>query len=535
MGQDKYEVLSRVFGFSEFRANQEALVDGVLAGRDVFGVMPTGGGKSLCYQLPAVMKEGCAVVVSPLIALMKDQVDSARAVGIRAACITSHASPEEKREVARAYCGGELDLLYVAPERLAQQAFTDFLKSHPLGGPSFFAIDEAHCLSEWGHDFRPDYMYLGQLKQVFNGAQIVAFTATATPKVADDIYAKLQLKEAVTVRASFDRKNLFYEIRSRTDGDRQLLEFIDDMAEGSSGIIYRTTRKTVEETALMLQSKGLPAQAYHAGLPPEERARIQDDFIKDRSPIIVATVAFGMGIDKPDVRYVVHYDLPKTVEGYYQETGRAGRDGDGSRCMLLYSGSDVAKMGYIIDLSEDEEEKKRGWRLLRQMDRFASSTQCRRRDLLSYFGEQVQEENCGACDVCEGSFEETDATYQARVILSAVARTGGRFGAVHVCDIVAGANTAKIREMGHDRLKTYGLGKGKPKSYWRRILDGLLQNGQLQISEGEYPMPQMTASGKALMMGEGRFMLRVDKRIEPSKVKSGTERSSEPDYDQVLC
>ena len=528
------EVLERVFGFTQFRPNQESLVSGILSGRDVFGVMPTGGGKSLCYQLPSVILEGCAVVISPLIALMKDQVDNAQAMGIRAACLTSHATPQERQETNRAYIQGELDLLYVAPERLAQENFLSFLSQTPKGAPSFFAIDEAHCISEWGHDFRPDYLLLGKLKERFPATPFAAFTATATPKVANNIQERLQLRDPVTVRASFDRTNLFYEIRSRTDGNQQLLDFIQDQPEGCSGIIYRTTRKSVEETAEYLSSKGIQAQAYHAGMPADERTQIQDDYIRDKYRVIVATVAFGMGIDKPDVRFVIHYDLPKTVEGYYQETGRAGRDGDPSRCLLLYSASDVAKLGFMIDKSEDPEERTRNWALIRQMDRYASSTICRRKALLRYFGEEYEKEKCGACDSCEGHFREVEATYEARVILSAIARTKQRFGANYICEVITGANTERIRSMGHNELKTYGLGKNKPRTYWRRLLDALLAEEYLVISEGEYPVPLLSELGHKLMKGEGSFTLREDTRIEPSKTRRNTASASDPDYDNSI-
>jgi len=526
------ETLEQVFGFTAYRPNQEVLVNGVLAGKDVFGVMPTGGGKSLCYQLPAVILPGCAIVLSPLIALMKDQVDNACAMGIKAACITSHTTLDEKREIARAYRNGSLDLLYVAPERLALGSFLDFLQQRP---PSFFAIDEAHCISEWGHDFRPDYMFLGELKNLFPQVPCAAFTATATEKVATDIKTRLRLHDPVTVRASFDRTNLFYEVRSRTDGNQQLLSFIQDQPLESSGIVYRTTRKTVEETAEFLSRNGIKAQAYHAGMEAGERTKIQDEYIRDHYQVIVATVAFGMGIDKPDVRFVVHYDLPKTIEGYYQETGRAGRDGDPSRCLLLHSSSDVAKIGYLIDLSEEEEEKKRNWALLRQMDRYASSSVCRRKSLLGYFGEVYAPEKCEACDVCAGHFKEIEATYEARVMLSAIARTNQRFGSAYLCEIVTGANTERIRSFGHNELKTYGLGKGKPRPYWRRLIDALLAENYLVISEGDFPVPQMTATGQALMKGKGVFHLREDTRIEPSKArKSTTAASDDPEYDQSI-
>ncbi len=531
---DPLSVLQRVFGFSSFRPNQEQLVMGILEHRDVFGVMPTGGGKSLCYQLPAIILPGCAVVVSPLIALMKDQVDNARAVGIRAACITSHATLAEKQEVARAYRQDELDLLYVAPERLSQPAFSDFLRQCPRQQPSFFAVDEAHCISEWGHDFRPDYLFLNQLKTLFPGVPCAAFTATATPQVADDIQGRLSLNNPVCIRASFDRTNLFYEVRSRTDGDQQLIEFIRDQPDAASGIVYRTSRKSVEQTAELLRANGIAAQAYHAGLEAGIRSQIQEDYIRDRYQVIVATVAFGMGIDKPDVRFVVHYDLPKTIEGYYQETGRAGRDGDPSRCLLLYSPGDVGKIGYLIDQAESEEERQRNWTLVRHMDRYAASTQCRRISLLAYFGERYEKEKCGACDACEGHFKEVDATYEARVALSAIARTGGRFGAGYLTEIITGAKTERIREFGHDQLKTYGLGRKKPRPYWRRIYDALLAESYLQLSQSQYPVPQMTATGRALMKGESTFALREDTRIEPSKARRGTVSDENLEYDQGI-
>lgn len=525
-------MLKKVWGYSTFRPNQEELILGLLKGQDVFGVMPTGGGKSLCYQLPAILSDGCAIVISPLIALMKDQVDSARALGIRAGCLTSHSSAEERNSTMAAYRTGNLDLLYCAPERLSNPNFQDFLRSHPLGRPCFFAVDEAHCLSEWGHDFRPDYLVLTELKKLFPDVPLAAYTATATPQVAEDIRKKLHFHDPLQVRASFDRQNLFYEIRARSDADRQLMTFLREQGENKCGIIYRTTRKSVEETATMLKRNGLSAQAYHAGLAPDERTRIQEDFINDRIPLIVATVAFGMGIDKPDVRFVIHYDLPKTIEGYYQETGRAGRDGDPSHCLLLYNPADVSKQGYLIDLSEDEEEKKRNWALLRQMDRYASTPTCRRAGLLHYFGEHYPKAKCGACDYCQGNFKEVDATYEARVILSAIARTKNRFGANHICDIVTGANTTRIREFKHTELKTYALGKGKPKKYWRRVIDALITERYLVISDGQYPVPQMTATGGALMKGEGSFSLKEDLRIEPSK--GSTKLFEDPDYDKAL-
>ena len=532
--------LKKVFGFSEFRPHQRELVDGLLAGRDVFGVMPTGGGKSLCYQLPAVMLEGTAVVVSPLIALMKDQVDAARANGIRAAFLNSTLDPQEAREVEQAYREGELDLLYVAPERLAMSGFVDQLRqngevgSSARSGPSFFAIDEAHCISEWGHDFRPDYLFLSQLKRLFPGTPIGAFTATATEKVAADIDQRLGLGDPVRIRASFDRGNLFYEVRQKRDWETQLVEFVRQRPD-QSGIIYRTSRKSVEATAEMLKANGVNAAAYHAGLEPVLRSRTQDAFIRDDITVMVATVAFGMGVDKADVRFVVHGDLPKNIESYYQETGRAGRDGEASHCLLLYAPGDAMKIRRFFEDVSDAQEKARLAALLQSMERFASVPACRRRSLLAYFNETYGADSCGCCDFCLGSYKQVDATRDAQMVLSAVARTGGKFGAVHVCDIVAGAQTAKMKQFGHEELKTYGVGKDRPKIHWRGVLDALLAAGKLQLSNDQYPVPQMTAEGRVLMSGKSQFAMNADTRVEPEKAKrGGSVAEFEVDYHEGL-
>ena len=520
-------VLRETFGFAAFRSHQESLIRGVLEGRDVFGVMPTGGGKSLCYQLPALVMPGCAVVVSPLIALMKDQVDAARANGIRAACVNSSASVDERKEASRAYAAGELDLLYLAPERLCLPGFLDRLRECPGGRPGFFAIDEAHCLSEWGHDFRPDYLFLAELKKQFPEVPVAAFTATATHQVAEDIERHLQLGDAVKVRASFDRKNLYYEVRAKKDWERQMVDFIKER-EGQCGIIYRTSRKSVESTAEMLRRNGIDARAYHAGMENEERSATQEAFLRDNCRIIVATVAFGMGIDKPDVRFVIHGDLPKNIESYYQETGRAGRDGEPSHCLLLYSPGDGFKIRRFIDEIEDDQERERSLNLLKAMEGFASQAQCRRRGLLGYFGETLAEENCGGCDFCDGNFEMKDTTRDAQMLLSAVARSGERFGAVHVCDIVAGANTQRIREMGHDQLKTYGAGKDRPKAYWRSVFDALLNEQVLMVPPGDFAIPKLTEKAWQIMRGEKAFAMQQDQRVEPEK--KGRSRIVEEDF-----
>lgn len=522
-------VLQETFGFSAFRSHQEELVRGLLAGGDVFGVMPTGGGKSLCYQLPAVCAKGCAVVVSPLIALMKDQVDAARANGIRASYVNSAASLDERREASRAYRAGELDLLYVAPERLALPGFLDKLRDCPGGQPAFFAIDEAHCLSEWGHDFRPDYLFLAELRKHFPEVPIAAFTATATHQVASDIERQLKLEKATKVRASFDRKNLYYEVRAKADWERQMVEFITGR-EDQSGIVYRTSRKSVESTAAMLRANGIDARAYHAGMENADRSETQEAFLRDHCRVIVATVAFGMGIDKPDVRFVIHGDLPKNIEGYYQETGRAGRDGEPSHCLLLYSAGDGIKIRRFFDDLESQEERQRSLALLKAMEDFGATPQCRRRGLLGYFGEAFPTENCGGCDFCEGHFEIEDATRDAQILLSAMARSGERFGAVHLCDIVTGANTQKIREMGHQELKTYGVGRDRPKTYWRALFNQLLSAQIVQVPAGDFAVPKLSPSAWQILKGEKNFEIHRDQRVEPEK-KSRSQSAIEVNYD----
>lgn len=520
--------LSEVFGFSEFRPHQKALVSGLLENRDLFAVMPTGGGKSLCYQLPSVLSDGCAVVVSPLIALMKDQVDAARANGIRAACVHSGLAEEDRIRAATAYRDGALDLLYVAPERLALDRMVNSLHACPRGGPAFFAIDEAHCISEWGHDFRPDYLALSKLRHAFPETPIAAFTATATRPVAEDIRSRLRLRDPLQVRASFDRHNLFYEVRLKRDWEAQLVTFLRQR-EGQSGIVYRTTRKSVEATTNLLRANGIDARAYHAGMDSRERTEAQDAFIRDDVRVMVATVAFGMGIDKADVRYVVHADLPKNVESYYQETGRAGRDGEPSHCLLLYGPGDAVKLRRLIDQVADEEERDRALRLLRNMEGFASVPACRRRALLAYFDEVFERENCGSCDFCKGEFRVEEATRDAQILLSAIARTGERFGGVHLCDVVTGANTAKVRQFRHEEVKTYGLGKDRPKKHWRGLLDALVHEGLVRLSDETFPVPKLTPEAWEVMRGTRGFHRMVDTRTEPERLDRLQERELEAD------
>ncbi len=501
------QLLREHWGYDRFRPHQQDIVAAIAGGRDVFALMPTGAGKSLCYQLPAVLQDGATVVISPLIALMKDQVDAALANGIRAACLHSGMDAGARREGMQAYRSGNLDLLYMAPERVALEGFLDQLRHCPTGRPGFIAIDEAHCISEWGHDFRSDYLTLGRLREAFPESAVAAFTATATERVAEDIVARLGLRDPFRVRASFNRPNLHYAVLPKHDAEQQIIEFVQAHA-GQAGIIYRSTRRHVEATAAALRSAGVNARGYHAGMEGEDRSRHQEAFIRGEVDVIVATIAFGMGIDKPDVRYVVHGDLPKNIEAYYQETGRAGRDGDPSRCLLLFSGADTGLHLHFLKEIEDDTERAAAHERLRNMERYAQGFDCRRRVLLGYFGEAIKKEQCEGCDVCDSDLEEVDATRDARMLLSAIARTGERFGMVHVCDIVGGAATARIRQFGHDQLPTYGVGRDKPKAHWREVGDALLASGILRRDDGGMPVIKFGAGARELLKGQDKFVIR---------------------------
>ena len=493
--------LKKVFGFHSFRANQEEIVRAVLGGRDAFAVMPTGGGKSLCYQLPAYLLDGTCVVVSPLISLMKDQVDAAKSNGLTAEHLNSSLTAAQRRDVGRKLTAGRLDLLYVAPERFAADGFLDILKTVPI---CLFAVDEAHCISEWGHDFRPDYLSLSLIVEHFGDSPVAAFTATATQRVQRDIIERLALRDPHTVRASFDRPNLFYQVEPKDDADAQILSFVLSRP-GEAGIVYRTTRDSVEGTAAYLASGGVKALPYHAGLENDVRKKHQDAFSRDEVDVIVATIAFGMGIDKSNIRFVVHGDLPKNMESYYQETGRAGRDGEPAHCLLLFGRGDIVKIRYFINQVEDETERSIAGEKLNQIVNFASVNACRRRRILAYFGEQLEGPNCGGCDVCSGRTEQIDATTDAQILMSAVARTGQRFGAMHIVDVVTGADTQRIRRLRHDLLKTYGAGAGRDKQYWRRIVDDLLAQECMVRTEGEYPVLKLAPRGKDVLYGRREF------------------------------
>ncbi|BAZ39278.1 ATP-dependent DNA helicase RecQ [Calothrix sp. NIES-4101] len=477
--------LKYYFGYDNFRPGQRQIIEAALQNRDLLVVMPTGGGKSLCFQLPALMKKGLTVVVSPLIALMQDQVDALRKNGIAATFLNSSLNSYNVRSREQAILEGKIRLLYVAPERLMSERFLPFLDLvHHQVGISGFAIDEAHCVSEWGHDFRPEYRQLIALRSRFANVPMLALTATATDRVRLDIIEQLGLKQPNIHIASFNRENLYYEVRPKSKNSYgELLELIRE--NDSSTIIYCLTRKQVDELALKLKHDKVSVLAYHAGLSDEERSSNQTRFIRDDVRVMVATIAFGMGINKPDVRLVIHYNLPRNLESYYQESGRAGRDGEQSRCTLFFSFGDVKTIEWSINQKNDEQEQKIAKQQLRQVIDYAESTICRRTIQLGYFGERFVG-NCGGCDNCRYPKPTQDWTVEAMKFLSCIARTKERFGMTHIIDILRGAKTEKIKQYEHEKLSTYGIGKDRTVDEWRMLGRSLLHQGLLEQSTDGY-------------------------------------------------
>ncbi len=505
--------LKSVFGFDAFRPFQEEIVEGLIRGKDYFVLMPTGGGKSVCYQLPALHRDGIAVVVSPLISLMKDQVDALVANGVRAACYNSALEETESRRVLARLHAGELDLLYVAPERLMTDAFLGRLSGMRIG---LFAIDEAHCVSQWGHDFRPEYVRLGKLRSLFPAVPMIALTATADPQTRADIVERLGLRDAACRVAGFDRPNIRYTVIPKSRPFDQLVRFLAERPE-DAGIVYALSRKRVEELSGKLAGMGISAMPYHAGLPTSERTRVQEAFQRDGLRVVVATVAFGMGIDKPNVRFVVHYDIPKNIEGYYQETGRSGRDGLPAEALLLYGPGDIVLCRSLIEAGGNEEQKRIELHKLGAMAGFAEALTCRRRILLGYFGERL-EDDCGNCDICLAPPERFDATEDARKALSCVYRVGQRFGIGHVIDVLRGADTERIRSLGHDSLSTCGIGASLTKDAWGNIFRQLIHLGYLQQDMGNYAVLRLTEKATLLLRGEERILLA---RPRPASAPAG--------------
>lgn len=497
-----HDTLRTVFGFHAFRPPQQEVIERVVAGEDVFLVMPTGGGKSLCYQVPALHREGTAIVVSPLISLMKDQVDALVANGVAAACLNSTLTPGEARNVFQRWDAGKLDLLYVAPERLLMADFLERLATLP---PALFAIDEAHCISQWGHDFRPEYTQLGRLRELFPTVPLVAMTATADPETRRDIIRQLGIEGAGIYVAGFDRPNITYNVLPKQKPFAQVEAFLRNRRD-EAGIVYALSRKRVEEVAQRLRDAGFSAAAYHAGLPDAERQRVQDAFRRDDLRIVVATVAFGMGIDKPNVRYVVHYDLPKSVESYYQETGRAGRDGLPSEALLLFGMGDVMTARSLIENSDNPERVRIELQKLNAMVAYAETLACRRRALLGYFGEQ-RSDDCGNCDICNDPPERFDASELCRKVLSCVYRVGERFGARHVIDVLRGSKGQRIAELRHDRLSTYGIGADLSAEEWENIIRQLIHLGYLAQDFSRYGVLGLTPAARPVLKGEVPMLL----------------------------
>jgi ATP-dependent DNA helicase RecQ len=504
---DPAEVLRRVFGYDTFLGSQREIIDHVAGGQDALVLMPTGGGKSLCYQIPALMRDGTGVVVSPLIALMQDQVDALRGLGVRAGFLNSTQDVGARRLVEDAFVSGELDLLYVAPERLCGEPALRLLER---GRVALFAIDEAHCVSQWGHDFRPDYLGLSVLRDRFPGVPLVALTATATQATRTEVATRLHLAHARRFVASFDRPNITYRIVPKNDPRRQLLELLRTEHAGHSGIVYCLARSSVDQTAELLAASGHVALPYHAGLDSRTRGQNQARFLREDSVIMVATIAFGMGIDKPDVRFVAHLDLPRSVEGYYQETGRAGRDGLPSTAWLSYGLQDVVQQRKLIDSGGgDEAHRRRQSRHLDAMLALCETVGCRREQLLGYFGEQSGP--CGNCDTCLAPPEAWDGTIAAQKLLSAVYRLrserGQRFGAGHVIDILLGKPTPKITQNSHDTLTVFGVGTDLRDTEWRGVVRQLLAQGLLAV-EGDYGTLVLTAASAQVLRGQRAVMLR---------------------------
>ena len=529
------QTLRTVFGYTEFRPYQQQIIESLLRGDDMFVVMPTGGGKSLCYQIPALCRPGVGIVVSPLISLMKDQVDALLATGVRAAHYNSTLSAGEARRVLSALHGNELDLLYIAPERLMGDQFLERLSSIPI---ALFAIDEAHCISQWGHDFRPEYTQLGRLRTLFPQTPIMAVTATADPQTRNDIMRRLRIPAESCLVAGFDRPNIRYQVVEKRKPFDQLCDFLASRGD-DAGIVYALSRKRVEEVTERLKGAGIAAAAYHAGLKDTERSRVQEAFLRDDVRIVVATVAFGMGIDKPNVRFVVHYDVPKNIESYYQETGRAGRDGLPAEALLLFGYGDVAVARGIIETGGNGEQNRIELHKLNAMVGFAEARSCRRRVLLGYFGERL-DDDCGNCDMCLSPPEQYDATEVARKALSCVFRVGQRFGMGHVIDVLRGSRGERVLQLGHDRLSTYGIGKELSQDEWSSVLRQLIHLGYLEQDMGNYSVLKLTAAAKPLLKGEQQLVLArsrvraVTPKKQPKKGSGGGPLQYDPDLFQAL-
>ena len=519
-----HEVLQQTFGYSDFRGEQEAIVNHVAAGGDALVLMPTGGGKSLCYQIPALMRQGVGIIVSPLIALMQDQVDALRQLGVQAAFLNSSLDGDTARGIYQSLMRGEIDILYVAPERLMAPNFLGTLHEiQQRFGIALFAIDEAHCVSQWGHDFRPEYRQLTVLHEEFPDVPRIALTATADTPTRNEIVERLALETAQQFVSSFDRPNIRYRVRLKDNARKQLLAFLESEHPNDAGIIYCLSRRKVEETADWLKQQGWNALPYHAGLDASVRQANQQRFLREEGIIMVATVAFGMGIDKPNVRFVAHLDLPKSMEGYYQETGRAGRDGLDADAWMVYGLGDVVNMRQLLDNSDAPEERKRLERQkLDALLGYCESTACRHQSILRYFGEQ-HPGDCGQCDNCLNPVDTWNGTEAARMALSCVYRSGQRFGAGHLIDILLGKSTAQVQRFNHHSLSTFGIGKGLSQLQWSSVFRQLVAAGLLASDMEGYGGLRLTEEARPLLRGETEIWLRSD---PPDARASKSERAS---------
>lgn len=529
-GRDPEQVLHEVFGYESFRPLQGDIIREVSEGRDALVLMPTGGGKSLCYQVPALVRSGTAIVISPLIALMQDQVAALKELGVRAAFLNSTMDFEQARATEYALMTGELDLLYCAPERLIQPRTIELLHDASI---SLFAIDEAHCVSQWGHDFRSDYLQLSMLAEQFPGVPRIALTATADERTRKEIAERLSLTEARHFVSGFDRPNIQYRIAPKINANKQLLDFIKAEHEGDCGIVYCLSRNKVDATAKTLAQRGYTALPYHAGLSSEQRAHHQERFLREDGVIIVATIAFGMGIDKPDVRFVAHLDLPKSLEAYYQETGRAGRDGKPSTAWMIYGLQDVIKLRQMLESSQGNDHFKRVERQkLDAMLGLCEVTSCRRQVLLRYFGDEL-EQPCGNCDTCLNPPDTWDGTVAVQKALSCVFRTGQRFGVTYLIDVLRGSEHERILQSGHHQVSTYGIGTELSANEWKSVYRQLVANGYLRADPEGYGALQLTEQCRPLLKGRQTIELRKDPEIKKITGRANGGRSGSPVSEQI--